>query len=225
MAAMNACRLVATSLLAGLACTSAWSAGGHHAVDDASILEPGQCELEGWFERVSGSSRLLHAGANCRVGPAELGAASEVERQGGSSQTQWHLQAKWAHEVASGFSVGLSATPFWQARAQPRYQGTLVAALATWGVTDKVNLHANLGRDVLHGADDESRGGISIDWSFREGWQAIAERYRQEGGHFVRAGLRWEPARDWKVDFSRAHHLRGNGQSSWTLGLVREFGR
>jgi hypothetical protein len=53
----------------------------------------------------------------------------------------------------------------------------------------------------------------------------MAERYRQQGANFVRAGLRWEPAADWMVDLSRSHVLRGAGESSWTLGLTRAFGR
>ena len=212
-------------LLGAVAGAGAWAAGGHHAVDDASILEPGACELEGWFDRSSGGARLLHAGAGCRVGPVELGVAAEHERQSGASQTGYGVGVKWAREVAPGLSIGASAGPAWQARARPRYQGATVALLASWAATDSVNLHANLGRDLLHRATDEARAGVSVDWTFREGWQVMAERYRQEGSHFVRAGLRWEAAKDWTVDLSRANRLSGNGQSSWTLGLTRVFER
>lgn len=44
------------------------AAGGHHAVDDAAILEPGQCYIETWLGRETrGARRLLHAGPACRV--------------------------------------------------------------------------------------------------------------------------------------------------------------
>jgi hypothetical protein len=150
---------------------------------------------------------------------------AEHERQPGASLTGYQLQAKWAQALTSAVSVGLSAGPTWQAHVRPRYQGTTVAALASWSVSDSIGLHANVGRDFLHQASDEPRAGASVDWSFSEGWQVMAERYRQEGGHLVRVGLRWEPAENWTVDLSRAHHLRGAGQSSWTVGLKREFGR
>lgn len=52
----------------------AQAAGGHPAVDDANLLEPGQCKLELWGERESGAARtLVHAGPGCRVGAVELG--------------------------------------------------------------------------------------------------------------------------------------------------------
>lgn len=218
-------KTTAALALAAWTAGTAWAAGGHHAVDDAAILSPGQCELEGWFDRARDRTRLLHAGGNCRVGPVELGVAGEAARLDGASAHGYALQAKWAQELAPGWSVGLSAAPVWQAHVRPRYQGTTVAALASWAVSDSVNLHGNLGRDLLNQARDESRAGASVDWTFREGWQVMAERYRQAGGHFVRAGLRWEPAADWTVDLSRSHRLRGEGESSWTLGLTRGFGR
>ena len=52
----------------------AHAAGGHHAVDDAALLDVGKCKVEGWLERETGGTRTLaHAGAGCRVGPVELG--------------------------------------------------------------------------------------------------------------------------------------------------------
>lgn len=216
---------VTACLLATWAGSAAWAAGGHHAVDDAGILDEGRCKAESWFERSPGRTRLLHAAAGCRVGPVELSVGADHERQPGASGTDYGLAAKWAREVVPGWHAGVSLAPSWQARARPRYQGTTLNGLVTWSPSDAVNLHANLGRDFVHRGSDESRGGLSIDWAFREGWQVMAERYRQEGGHFVRAGLRWEPARDWTVDLSRAHRLRGPGASSWTLGLTREFDR
>jgi hypothetical protein len=57
------------ALAGALACApSAHAAGGHHAVDDASILEPGQCQVESWVDRENGGNRsTLHAGTACRV--------------------------------------------------------------------------------------------------------------------------------------------------------------
>ena len=36
--------------IASLVAMAARAAGGHHSVDDATILDPGQCQLETWFE-------------------------------------------------------------------------------------------------------------------------------------------------------------------------------
>ena len=79
---------------------------------------------------------------------------------------------------------------------------------------------------LVHRGPDQSRGGLSIDWAPGGGpWKLMAERYRQEGAHFARAGLRWTPAKDWTLDLSRAVVLRGPGDRSWTIGLTREFDR
>lgn len=213
-------------LAAGAGC--AMAAGGHHAMDDAAILEEGRCKVEGWFERSGAPARLLHVGVGCRVGPVEVVASSEYERQRGSgpgSQTGHALQAKWATEIAGGFSAGWSVAPQWQARARPRWQATTGIALLMWEATEAVTFHGNIGRDFIRNDADQDRGGLGVDWEFRQGWKLMAERYRQDAGHFARAGLRWEPARDWTVDVSRARRLRGAGDSSWTLGLTREFDR
>ena len=211
----------AWALAAGLAASgAAHGAGGHHGVDDAAILEPGTCELEGWFTRAGAGERLFHAGVGCRVGPVELGAAAERARDPAGHATGYGLQVKWAAELAPGVSAGLSLSPGWQARVRPRYQGSTLAALLTWTVTEDVALHANLGRDLVHGGADLPRSGVAVEWSPRSDWFLMAERYAEQQTHFVRAGLRWIVAEDWTVDLSRAHRLRGPGASNWTLGAT-----
>ena len=206
--------------------SAAWSAGGHHAVDDAGLLDPGGCKLESWFERSGAPGRLLHLGAGCRLGPVEVSAATEPQRQAGPSLADHGLQLKWAMQAAANWRAGVSLATGWQSHARPRYQGSTLTGLLSWSPHEEVGLHANLGRDFVHGGADATRGGVSIDWAPSGGpWSLMAERYRQEGGQFVRAGVRWTPASRWSLDLSRAVRLRGIGESSWTLGLTREFER
>lgn len=210
-----------TLLLAPLA----HAAGGHHAIDDAELLAPGQCQAESWYER-STSGRLLHLSAGCRVGPVELEVASEPQRQDGTSFAEHGLQVKWATELGAGWSAGLSIGPAWQSHARPRYQGATLNALLSRALSERGALHLNLGRDLLHGAADRGRGGVGADWAPTGGaWRLVAEAYRESGGRFVRAGMRWSPTEDWTVDLSRALHRGGNGESSWTLGVARQFDR
>jgi hypothetical protein len=204
---------------------AAHAAGGHHAVDDAAILEPGACKLEGWWTKDRGGERAVHAGGGCRVGPVELNAATEYARDGGSSQTAWGLQAKWAAELVPGVSAGLSLAPGWQAHIRPRYQGSTLAALFTWAARDDLALHLNLGRDLVHGGADQNRGGVSAEWLARPGWSLVAERYLEDGTHFVRGGARWAVTENWSVDISRAQRLHGPGASNWTLGTIWQFDR
>jgi hypothetical protein len=195
------------------------AAGGHHGVDDAAILEAGTCELESWFTRSGVNERLLHGGLGCRVGPVELGAAAEYARDPASASA-YGLQVKWATAIAPGVSAGFSLSPGWQAHVRPRYQGSTLSALLTWAVTEDVALHANLGRDLVRGGPDLPRSGVAVEWSPRNDWFLMAERYVEQQTHFVRAGLRWAAAEDWTVDLSRAQRLRGPGSSNWTLGAT-----
>jgi hypothetical protein len=216
----------ALALLGGLVCTlPALAAGGHHALDDAVILEPGDCNVESWWSRSSDRQRLLHAGSACRVGPLELGVAADHSRQAGASETGYTLQAKWAIELRPGLNAGLSLTPGWQAHTRPRYQATTLAGLLSWFPTDTLALHLNLGRDFVHRDADQDRSGVSAEWTVQPGWSLTAERYLETQTHFVRAGLRWAVNEAWSVDLSRAHRLRGPGESNWTLGATWQFAR
>lgn len=210
--------------LALLACGPALAAGGHHGVDDASTLDSGQCELETWASRARGGDRLLHAGANCGVGPVEIGIAGEHGRGGGSSQTQWNLEAKWATAVGENFRVGLDLQPVWQAHARPRHAATRLSALATWTPRQDLAFHLNLGRDFMRGAADLPHHGVAAEWSPAEGWWLTAERFLEQGGHFARIGARWSVAPAWTVDLSRVQRISGAGASNWTLGLSFAFG-
>jgi predicted oxidoreductase len=54
----------------------------------------------------------------------------------------------------------------------------------------------------------------------------MAERYRVDGMHFARAGLRWTPVKGWSLDGSRAQAISGTSGPRgpiWTLGVTREF--
>ncbi len=203
---------------------AAQAAGGHHAVDDAAILDPGLCKLEAWLTGAR-VERAAHAGGGCRIGPVELNAASEYARDGGPSQTNSGLQAKWATELAPGLSAGLSAAGDWQAHVRPRHQGASLAALLTWAVRDDLALHANLGRDFVHGGADQNRSGVAAEWTARPGWSIVAERYAADRTQFVRAGVRWCVSDAWSIDFSRAQRLRGPSASNWTLGTTWQFER
>ena len=214
-------------MLAGgaLAATTAMAAGGHHALDDAVILEPQACQVESWLTRADGHQRLVHAGSACRVGPLELGVAAEHARAGDGSETGYQAQAKWAMEVLPGFSAGVSVTGGWAAHARPRYQATTVVGLFSWFPRDDFAIHLNLGRDFVRRGADEDRSGVSPEWTGYSGWAVTIERYLETGSHFARAGARWAISEAWSIDLSRAQRLRGPGASSWTLGATWQFPR
>ena len=170
------------------------AAGGHHAVDDAAMLEAGSCKAEGWSAAGPDSVRSVRAGAGCRVGAVELSLGTERLRDDRATTHAWGLQVKWAHELQAGVAAGLSLAPIWQGRSAQDDQGSVAMGLFTWEAVQDVRLHLNLGRLLRQRGPDDTLGGVSLDWRFLADWQGMVERYRVDGMHFARAGLRWTPA-------------------------------
>jgi len=211
--------------LAVLAAGHAWAAGGHHAVDDAAILEEGKCKVEPWLTAGHGGQRLWHVGAGCRVGPVELNGAVDHARDDGASQTGYGLQTKWTYEMAPGFSAGLSLAASSLTHVRPRYQGSTLSTLFTWAARDDLAFHLNVGRDLLHRAPDQNRSGVAAELAPAAGWSLVAERFLADRTHYARAGVRWALTEGWSIDLSRAQRLRGPGESNWTLGAFWPFPR
>jgi hypothetical protein len=221
----NYMRPFTAGLLLAAACGHAQAAGGHHSVDNASILARGECGQETWFTRGDGGQRLLHTGLNCGVGPVELGLAAERSRDPGEAAvTQWFPEVKWAREVAHDVSVGFDVQPIVQGMSHLSHAGTIAYGIVTWQLHESLALHADFGRDFMRGAPDQSRAGLEAEWVPSKAWSFVAERYREQGTNFVRVGPRWAGGRQWSVDFSRAQRLRGPNPSNWTIGLSFELG-
>jgi hypothetical protein len=194
------------------------AAGGHHAVDDAVLLPPGQCNVETWLARDADGQRLLHAGPGCRVGPVELAAAAE--RTAGPAGTLGALQVRAAQPLGAGWSLGASLTLSWTTPSAQRT--TSAVLLATWAQGPWA-LHANVGRDLVHGAPDLRRRGAAVEWSANERWQLLAERYDERSAGWLRGGVRWSPQPDWSLDISRAARVHGAGAPLWTVGASWQF--
>jgi hypothetical protein len=199
------------------------AAGGHHAVDDAAMLATGNCKLDGWWAAGPSAARSLRAGAGCRVGAVELGVGTERLRDHGDTSHAHGVQVKWAHELQPGVGVGWSLAPSWQGRSAQAYQGSVVMGLLSWEAGTDFHVHLNLGRQVRHRDRDDTAGGVSLDWRLSADWQGMVERYRVDGQHLARAGLRWTPVKGWTLDASRAQSLSGPSGPTWTWGVTREF--
>lgn len=210
----------ALAAFAACAAAGAQGAGGHFAVDDASILEPGQWEQETWSSRAGDGANLLHAGLNFRVGPVELDGALERARSGGDpSATTWNLEMKWAHPLTEHVGIGLDVQPAGLLRPDSRYAVTRFYGIVSWQVHDALLLNANAGHDWVRGGADLPRGGVSAEWTPVKVLTLIAERYLDTTTHSVRAGARWSPTPRWTWDVSRAKRLSGPAPSTWTIGL------
>jgi hypothetical protein len=214
-----------TTSIACLLASSAQAAGGHHSVDDAVILDPGQCLIETWFDRAESSgARLWHVGPVCRIGPVELGLNFDAFRTSVGERTNVAgIQAKWAHPLTEKISIGVAVAAAWQDHS-PHRVGTSVVLPLTWRATETLQVHVNAGRDFLHNAPDADHGGVAAEWSPSQEWSFVAERFRELHTDRWRLGARYTLNTNVSFDLSRAQGL-GNAPSSWTAGVNWVFDR
>lgn len=217
------------SLLAAAALTAAapaFAAGGHHAVDDAALLETGQCQLETWWDREDGGDRsLLHAGPACRLGAVELGLnVDRLRVEGNGATTIGGAQIKWASAFSSDWSAGVViAAAAWD--RSPKFLGGSVVVPITWQTTETLLTHVNLGREFWHHRPDTHRAGLALEWAPMDAWSFVAERFREGGVNVWRIGTRWTITPQANVDLSRARGLADGSPSWWTLGFTWVFER
>lgn len=222
MTRVNALLLPAVALLTCLPCMPARAAGGHFAVDDAAIVEPGQCQLELWQEQVQ-NRRLRHAGPACHLGGVEFGLNLERQERQGS----WGPQFKWATELHPDLSVGLVLSTTHQ-QQDPHWSGLSLLVPLSWQLRPDLQIHLNLGRDVRHGLPDRTVRGASAEWAASERWSLLAEYLHDGQCEQRRAGLRWLLRESISVDLSRSHYsaaVTAPSSAAWALGLNWGFQR
>ncbi len=210
----------------GIALQPAHAAGGHHAVDDAAILEPDQCQVETWADRERGGGRtLVHLGPACRLGPVELGLNLDHTRWAGSdTSVTAGPQVKWATQITESLSVGVVLLATWQ-DTRPRLAGSTVVLPLTWQPVDGLAVHVNLGRDFRRQGPDLNRGGAALEWAASPRWSLVAERFRESEANFWRLGARYAVSDALSLDLSQARGLAGAAPAWWTIGLNWAFQR
>ncbi|MEY4563901.1 MAG: hypothetical protein RLZZ618_3178 [Pseudomonadota bacterium] len=189
-------------------------------MDDAAILETGQCQLETWFDREAGTARrLLHIGPACRVGAFEVGLNVDRVRSNDSSRiTFMGPQLKWAKAVTEQVSIGLVAAATRQSRS-PSHMGSSLVVPVSVQVSDPWLVHINAGRDFRADQADGNRAGAAVEWAPSATWSVTGERFRDSGANHWRVGGRWNPTKILSLDLSRTQPLCAEQPTWWTLGL------
>ena len=212
-------------LAAGLLCpVHGQAAGGHHAVDDASILDPGQCQVEAWLEQ--GRQReLQHVGPACHLLGLEFGLnvdryttkGEPVSRSGGP-------QIKWAQELQTGLSWGFVWSATWQSTS-PGFAGQALVLPLSWSPREGLTMHVNVGRDFHRQTADQGRYGIALEWQPTSKWQGLIEHWDDGVRAQHRFGVRHLLNESLSVDISRAQPRGAPREAWWSLGLNWAFSR
>ncbi|MFX1682252.1 hypothetical protein PV762_23800 [Mitsuaria sp. CC2] len=203
------------------------AAGGHHAVDDAATVDPGQCNLELWAEHSNLDRRQRqHAGLGCNLLGAEAGINADRETSRSASSLHLHgVQLKWATALQPQLAIGVVAGLGWQDQT-PRSQQSLLVPV-TWTPREDLAFHLNLGRSRLKGGDARTQRGIAAEWQMSPGWQTLAEYFHDGERPLSRLGLRRTLSDQLTVDvsYARAGAVRTPKEGWWTIGANWTFGQ
>ncbi len=203
-------------------------AGGHLDVDDAGMLDPGQCQYEVWYGRAGPQPvNALHFGPACRVGPLELGFNADRYTLGGQHANTLGPQIKWTwfgQAPDAQFSGAVSANVTWD-RTNRGKPGRQLVFPFTWKALDSLQIHANLGADWSPVTGSRTgRTGLGTEWALTEQLSLLGERNRAGGLWTSRVGARFSftPLISLDVTTSRTGPERTRG---FYVGLNQEFSR
>jgi hypothetical protein len=213
--------LAASALMASRA-----SAIGHLDVDDASTLDPGQCQYEAWYGRAgSVPVNAFHFGPACGIGPVQLGLNVDRYSSGGAHVFTVGPQIKWTwlgHGGDAPLSAAISAAITYDRTSRGR-SGRQFVVPVTWRAASRLLVHVNVGADRSPVSSTRtSRFGVGGDWAMTDKLSLIAERNRAGGVWLTRAGVRYSftPAINVDATVSRTGPDAARG---FYVGLHHEF--
>ncbi|WP_172672190.1 hypothetical protein [Variovorax paradoxus] len=204
-------------------------AAGHFDVDDAGMLDPGQCQYETWWGRTGVEPVTgFHFGPACRVGPVELGLNFDRLSVQGVRSVTGGPQLKWTFLGQAGdapLSAAVSMGTVSDLKHGGRIGGQFVVPV-TWRPAASLQLHANLGADWAQGTGARTpRGGLAVEWALDDAVSLIAERNRASGVWTSRIGGRFSltPLISVDISASRTRPAGGRSVTGFVVGLNHEF--
>jgi hypothetical protein len=201
------------------------AAGGHFDVDDATVLDPGRCQVEAWVARApKADATIAHLGPGCRLGPVEVGVNLDRVSVSGNGRTLLGPQLKWVVDpLVDKLSAGIAWSAGYDLTNRGRPTQTLYVPV-TWWAADKFWVHANLGLDRNAQGERWRRQGLSGEWAASDQFTVIAERVKFVGDWTSRLGGRVNVNEMLSVDLSAAR-VGPRAERVYVIGLNREFAR
>jgi hypothetical protein len=216
---------IAAVLAGSMGWASAQAAGGHHAVEDAAILDPGRCHAESWTELRRGSDYFVNVAPACRLGGLEWTLGLERERAG--SDGAWGLapQVKAAWPLGeSAWAAGAVLAAGWRHEDRHWESRSLLVPLSL--SAGAFELHLNVGYDWQRDEPDDWRYGAAMYRHLAGAVDGVLEVFNEADTWYGQLGLRWHPGHEGaSVDLGYARS-ESSARERWvTIGLSYEFSR
>ncbi|WP_296945221.1 hypothetical protein [uncultured Massilia sp.] len=219
-------RAFAAAAAAALCACQAAYAGRPMVTDDATIADPGNCQLEAWTQRPQDQTEYWAMPA-CRVGGWELGVgAGRIGPDGAGAYRSHMLQAKTILRPLEKNGWGLGLTIADQYRQGHGLSGDLavLAPLSLSLLDDRVLVHLNAGWSRPQAT---RRGGalwaVGTEWAAAGPLTLTLEAYGAQRAHsHAQAGLHLDVIPDrLALDAGVGRRLgRGGPERYATLGLT-----
>ncbi len=202
---------------------TATAAGGHYAVDDATLVDAGSCELEVWYARTDSSVSALTVMPACNPwGNLEL--AVGLSRVSPGSELWVELAAKTLMRdlEQGGFGWGLALATL-HSDSLREFDGAVIYVPVSVAISDQLVLHTNLGWGHEAKDDDAAVWGLGLDLGVISNINLIAETYgTHRGGTEAQAGVRLA-AGEGHLDFSYGRVVSDSDDDWLTLGFAWAF--
>ncbi len=206
------------------ACQAAY-AGRPMVTDDATIADPGNCQLEVWTQRPQDQTEDWAMPA-CRVGGWELGVgAGRIGPDGAAAYRSHMLQAKTILRPLEKNGWGLGLTIANQYRPGHGLSGDLavLAPLSLSLLDDRVLVHLNAGWSRPQATRGGALWAVGTEWAAAGPLTLTLEAYGAQHAHrHAQAGLRLDVVPDrLALDVGIGRRLgRGGPERYATLGLT-----
>lgn len=191
------CRSASGLLVFVLACCPAAHAARPMVTDDASIVAPGDCQLESWTQRTRAQTEYWAVPACNPYGRWELsaGAGRILPRDGSANYIGGVVQAKTVFKplTPNGWGIGLTIANLFR-EGTPSGDLSVLIPLSVSLLDDKVLVHLNAGwlREHLAATRSGSQWAAGTEWAATHDLALSFEGYGTQRGHaYLQAGLRF----------------------------------
>jgi hypothetical protein len=221
-------RIAFGALLLGAICCAPADAARPMVTDDASIVAPGDCQLEAWTQHTSGQNEYWAVPACNPYGNWELsaGAGRIVPRDDTGGYVEKMLQAKTLFRpvTPNGWGIGLTVANTSRGDA---FSGDLsvLVPLSFSLLDDKVLIHLNAGvlRERLSAHRTGSQWAGGTEWAATHDLALTLEAYGTQQGHnYAQTGLRFTVIPDrLDLDMGVGERINAHGEERYyTFGLT-----
>lgn len=168
-------------------------AGRPMVVDDATILDPGNCQLEAWLQHAP-QQREHWAMPSCRAGAWELGIGlGRIDPEASAAYVARQLQAKTIFRPlrTNGWGIGLTVADQYRPGGGLSGDISALVPLSVSLLDDRVLVHANAGWLHRQGGRGAATWALGTEWTAAPGLALTLESYGQQHGRaWIQAGMR-----------------------------------